>query len=259
MDNKNNNVIITMCLGEREFINYTKPYMIEYSKKTDSDLVIVDDNNIKDYDFFSNSILTDIVTGRHNNKSYLYKMLLVMYYSERYQKILWIDDTCFIKTSCANLFDMIEDSCVMAYNEGENKDLKSWKDNQAYIKKLTGFSIDTNKYINSGVVLYTRSINKILNIEMLIKHSNLFNSAYPHQCFLNFIIQYYNIKLKLIDSSYNQIFMNCSYTNGRNISPDMIGDDFIVSRKNSIFHITGFYKNRLAIVKYISKTLSIDE
>ena len=245
-----------MCLGEGRFIDYTKPYMVEYSKKTDSELVVVDDNNIKDYDFISNNILTSIAIGRNNNKSYLYKMLLVMYYLKIYENVLWVDDTCFIKDSCANLFSMIGDNCVMAYNEGENRELNSWRDNQSYIKNVTGFSIDTSSYINSGVVLYTRGINKFLNIETLIKHKSLFNNLYVDQCFLNFIIQYYKIKLKLIDSSYSQMLMNCSYSSGRSTTPEMIGDEFILSNKNSIFHITGFYKNRLAIVKYIYNTLA---
>lgn len=244
-----------MCLGESGFINYTKPYMVEYSKKTDSELVVVNDSNIKDYDFISNNILTNIAIGRNNNKSYLYKMLLVVHYLKRYENVLWVDDTCFIKNSCANLFSMVEDNCIMAYNEGENRELNSWKDNQSYIKNVTDFSIDTNSYINSGVVLYTRDINKFLNIDTIIKHMSLFNNPYVDQCFLNFIIQYYEIKLKLIDSSYNQIFMNCSYSSGRNTTPEMIGDKFILSNRNSIFHITGFYKNRLAIVKYIYNTL----
>ena len=144
----------------------------------------------------------------------------------------------------------------MAYNEGDNKELNSWRDNELYIKNVTDFSIDTNNYINSGVVLYTKDINKYLNNETLIKHKSLFNNPYPHQCFLNFVIQYYKIKLKLIDSSYNQIFMNCSYSSGRNTTPEMIGDEFVFSDTNSIFHITGFYKNRLAIVKYIYNTLT---
>ena len=113
-----------------------------------------------------------------------------------------------------NLYDIIADNYIMAYNEGDNKELNSWKNNETEIKRLTGFSINTNNYINTGVVLYSKDINKILNINKIIKHKRLFDNDYPHQCFLNFIIQYYNIKLKLISSSYNCMFMNCSYNNG---------------------------------------------
>ena len=252
---KVDNAIITMNLGNRDFINYTKPFMIKYSKKTNSKLIIIDDNNIKN---ITNSFsgLNEIIIGRNNNKSYLYKVLAIIYYARIFNKILWVDDTCFIKETCINLYDVIEDNYILSYNEGENKELNSWKNNEEYIKKKTGFSINTNSYINSGVVLYSKDINKILNIDKIIKHKELFNNSYPHQCFLNFIIQYYNIKVKFIPSSYNCMFMNCSYKNGRNIKPESIGNEFILSNKNSIFHITGFYKDRLNIVKYIEEILS---
>jgi hypothetical protein len=254
---KVDNVLITMNLGNRKFIDYTKPFMIKYSKKTNSKLIIINDSNIENIiNFFDN--LTEIKIGRNNNKSYLYKVLIIIYYSRIFNKILWVDDTCFIKETCVNLYDIIADNYIMAYNEGDNKELNSWKNNEKYIKKITGFSTHTNNYINSGVVLYSKDINKILNIDKIIKHKELFNNPYPHQCFLNFIIQYYNIKVKLIPSSYNCMFMNCSYKDGRNIKPESIGSEFILSNKNSIFHITGFYKHRLNIVKYISEILSED-
>ena len=48
-------------------------------------------------------------------------------------------------------------------NEGENKDMNSWKHDEAFIKNTTGFKIDTYKYINSGMVVYSNKITKILN------------------------------------------------------------------------------------------------
>lgn len=251
---KVDNAIITMNLGNRAFIKYTKPFMIKYSKKTNSKFILIDDNNIK-------SIINtfpkcnNIEIGRGNNKSYLYKVLVIIYYLRIFNKILWVDDTCFIKETCINLYDLIEDNHIMAYNEGENKEINSWKNNEIYIRNSTGFSINTNSYINSGVVLYSKEINTILNLDKIIKHKELFNNPYPHQCFINYIIQYYNIKLKLISSSYNCMFMNCTYNIGRNITPKEIGAEFIKSDKNTIFHITGFYTNRLNIVKYISMIL----
>jgi hypothetical protein len=149
-----------MNLGNRKFIDYTKPFMIKYSKKTNSKLIIIDDNNINNI-IKSFSMLNEIIIGRNNNKSYMYKVLAIIYYSRIFNKILWVDDTCFIKETCINLYDVIEDNYILSYNEGENKELNSWKNNEKYIKKITGFSINTNNYINSGVVLYSKDINKI--------------------------------------------------------------------------------------------------
>ena len=157
---KIDNVIITMNLCNRKFINYTKPYMIEYSQKTNSKLIIINNKNIEHIDnYFKN--FNNFKIGRNNNKSYLYKFLVIIYYSNFFNKILWLDDTCFIKSNCENLVDMLLDNDIMAYNEGENLNLSSWKHCEKFIKKITKFTIDTNKYINSGIVLYSKNYRSI--------------------------------------------------------------------------------------------------
>jgi len=250
------NAIVTMSLGKRSFIDYTLPFMIKYSERTNSKLIVIDESNIQPIiDEFS--ILHDIQVGRGNNKCYLYKILVIIYYSKYFKKILWVDDTCFIKNNCVNLFDMIsDDEHVMGYNEGSLKILGSWHNDKNLINKTTGFQINRTKYINTGVVLYSNKMKDFLTVENIIKYQDLIKSRYPHQCIMNFIIQYFKLKLKCIDKSYNCMFMNCSYKNGRNIQPSNIGDDFVLSDKNFIFHLTGFYKHRLEIAKYVSTVLS---
>ena len=122
---KVDNAIITMNLGSRDYINYTKPFMVKYSKQTNSKLII-DEHNIENI-IKSFPKLNKIIIGRNNNKSYLYKVLVILYYSRIFNKILWVDDTCFIKETCINLYDLIEDNYILSYNEGENKELNSWK------------------------------------------------------------------------------------------------------------------------------------
>ena len=56
-----------------------------------------------------------------------------MYYLNIYHNVLWVDDTCFIKDNCDDLFLKINSKVdILAYNEGEKDCLSSWKYEDRY-------------------------------------------------------------------------------------------------------------------------------
>ena len=82
------NLIITVSIGHRPWFNNIKKYYQLYAKKTDSDFIIIDDN-------YQNDI-----------KSRLKKFDIVKYL-DKYERILFLDDTCIITPNCPNVFDLI--------------------------------------------------------------------------------------------------------------------------------------------------------
>jgi uncharacterized protein (UPF0276 family) len=179
---------------------------------------------------------------------------LIYKYLGIYDKVLWLDDTCLIKKNTKDLFKMIDNNNIAAFNEGKNIDLKSWKFDYEFIKKNMNFDINTNKYINSGVVVYNSSIRDYFSIENIIKHSKLLESIYPHQAFLNYIIQKNNLSLYLLDESFNSMFINSGYTfDEKYLSHLNINVTNIISDEKQIIHITGFYINRFDILSQIIK------
>ena len=248
------NIILTARFGQKsDFINLTKKYMQNYAIKCNADFEILNDRNyIKDWNFANKFKI-----GRNNNYSYLFKFLSVIDYLKLYDKVLWLDDTCFIKNNCENLFDMIDNNnYILAYTEGTNDDLNSWKNDYNYILNRTGFEINKNNYINSGVVVYTKKMLEIITHNNILEYGDLLKSNYPHQCLLNFLLQKNNIKIIKLSESYNTMFLNCNYLNGKEIKPREINSDSVISDKNKIFHITGFYKNRYLIGEYINNKLT---
>ena len=252
-EKKKSNIILTASLGKnRHFINHTKQFMKQYSLKTNADFEIITDTN----NIFEDSFYNNIDVGRGNNKTYLLKLLIIIHYLKKYDKVLWIDDTCIIKNNCENLFNKtVNNNCIVAYNEGINTSINSWKIDYNYILEKTGYKIITNNYINVGVVVYTKKLLEIMTFENIQKYKILFISPYPEQCFINFLIQKFNISLVKLENKYNNMLLNCTYEKGRDITPNEIGKEYILSDNNKIFHITGFYANRSLIIEFIYKVL----
>jgi hypothetical protein len=247
------NLILTARFGDNvKFLNLTQKYMKKYAIKCNADLEIITDRNyIKDWNFANKFKI-----GRRNNYSYLFKFLSVIHYLKYYEKVLWLDDTCFVKNNCENLFNMISsDKYILAYSEGENDDLNSWKHDCDFIFKKVGFQLNRKDYINSGVVIYTKKMLNIINYKNILEYNYFLSSEYPHQCLLNFLLQKNNTEILKLSECYNTMFLNCTYENGKEITKNEINSSHILSDKSKIFHITGFYKNRYSIAEHIDDTL----
>lgn len=256
-------LVLTSSFGDdRNFISYTKCFMQDYAVKTNADLKIVTDNNVEHsiYNtctFFMNNVFKckSSSIGRNNNKAYLLKVLLIMHYLNIYDQVLWLDDTCFVSKNCDDIFSKSNTPfSVVAYNEGSFHLFESSHIDKHIIKTLTNFDIDNNKYINTGVVLYNKGLLDILTFETLIKCHLLFTSPFVEQCFINFLLQYHNVELHFLSEKYNAILIDCDYDiYGSQKDPSQISESILNNCDNYIFHVTSFYKNRLGIIKHISK------
>jgi hypothetical protein len=244
-------LILSASLGKhRNYIELTRPFMQEYSNKINADLIIIED---------SNPLLTILntpsyLTGRSNNNAYVLKIKLIFYYLEYYENILGLDDTCIVKQGTCNLFDNIDNNYIVAFNEGILPFIKSSKYDKEFIKDKIKFLIDDLKYINSGVVIYNRNIRQYLSNTYIDTYKELLKSSYPHQAYLNYIIQFYNLPCKLLDRSFNEMFIVPDVKRDINIKD--ISKERITSSETMIYHITGYYINRYDIIKYICTLIS---
>jgi hypothetical protein len=239
-------LILSASLGkERNFIELTRPFMQAYAKKTSADLIIIEG---------SNPLLTRLntsyyVTGRGNNDAYVLKIKLIFYYLDYYENILWLDDTCIVKPGTCDLFYYIDNNYILAFNEGTIPSINSSKYDKQFIKDNMNFLIDDLKYINSGVVIYNHNIRKYLSDEYINRYKELLKSAYPHQAYMNYIIQFYNLPCHFIDRIFNEMFILPDLN--RNITIKDISKEIISSSETMIYHITGYYINRYDIIKHI--------
>ena len=251
-------LILTISLGKsRNFLEITEKYMKNYAERCGADLVVLNDNSGVILHF--NEILDtlNLKSGRnYGGNSYYLKILLIHYYLEDYDKVLWLDDSSIVSSNTESLFDMVKRGSVGGFNEGSNRDLKSWKHDFNFIKMNKNFKIDTRKYLNSGIVLYTKPIRYLLTLDNIKSHKKLFESPYPHQCYLNYILQSNNIPIVCFHNKYNDMFLHYDYLKNKNNPETYIDQKYIKEHTTSIFHITGWWKNRYDVLKNIDDVIA---
>ena len=81
---------------------------------------------------------------------------------------------------------MDENVDVIAYTEGENKELKSAHMDSKHIERTTGFIIDKNRYFNTGVCIYSSRICPYFSRRQIHEFQDLLMSSYGDRAFINY-------------------------------------------------------------------------
>jgi len=253
-------LILTICLGkDRNYIDYTRKSMIDYAKRTGSDIKILNDDDavIKKY----SAMFSQLKSGRsYGGTSYFLKVALTGHYLEKYSKVLWLDDTCIVGPKVVNLFDKVRDGEVGACPDKPNCAAPVTDFN--FIKDTSGFKIDIYTYINSGVVVYTKGMRHLLSVDNMLENNRLFEGPQPEQGYLNYLFQINKVPIILFDRKYNDMVLNIDYVEHYNSKKagsisKIVDKKFVKSHKSHIFHITGWWgdTNRLKAIIDISESL----
>jgi hypothetical protein len=242
---RKSNCLITLNIGNRPYLNYTKELMEIYSKRINCDFKIITNYNTK----------LNIEVGRNNNKSYLYKSLVINEYLNYYDKVLLIDDTCCINKKTPDIFELTSDDNISGVIDGNDTTIQYDKN---FIFKIKNFKILGDKYINTGVICVPKKFSYLFNEENIVKNKELFLSSFVDQCYINYIIQYNNININLLPIEYNNIFLTSRDLND-NINFKDINYEYIL--KKFIMHGTGYYKEdfRINYIKNICNLFKMNE
>ena len=250
-------LLLTCAVGPNPRpIQYTERLMKAYALKTKADFVVVRDL-YSHLDEEGKALIDRIQVGRNNNKAYLLKILLVKFYLSHYDQILWVDDTCFITKHCDDIFaQATDDMSVAGYNEGIHAEFDSHQTDSTIIFHHTRFSIDRLSYMNTGVMLYNKGLSRIITAATIEKYQVLLKSPFPQQCFLNYIFQKLRVNLVFLPEAYNRVLLDCEFNvEGAWRRPEEISKEYLLEDKHCILHVTGFYRRREDIIKYIGSVL----
>jgi hypothetical protein len=244
---KGKNLVLTFVLGnDRSYREHTEKYMKSYADKCAADFMLLTDSNpiIKKH----NSIFKELPSGReYGGTAWFLKVSIIHHFLSIYDKVLWLDDSCIVSPDTDNIFNKVTDGSIAAVKDKQ----KATKWNKAYIKLMTEIELDNDTFVNSGVVVYTKKMKEILSIKNIFKHKKLFESKYPHQAFLSYILHKNKIPIVLLNKKYNDLYLH--YKNGE--IRTMIDKEYIKKHTSSIFHITGAWKNRSTVIKNIDTTI----
>jgi hypothetical protein len=256
LEQKSRNLLLTMSLGaDRNFLDITQPYMKQYADKYGADFIVLDDDSYPILNYNKQLNKLNLKSGRnYGGNSYYLKILLIHYYLEYYDKIMWLDDSCIVSPNTENIFDMVEDGsvggCSIINDKAKPLDF-------TFIKDRKAFDINTTQYINSGIVIYTKKTRTLFSLENIILNKELLESTYPHQCYLNYMLQSNGILIRCLDNKYNDIFLHYDYLKIRNNLDTHIDTEYIRIHDTSIFHITGCRTKRQEVLKQICVWLNM--
>lgn len=229
-----NNCVLSLSNGDRSFRNITFKSMQRYADKINCDFIYFIDYKPSDniFDFLNKN---KNLMGRNNNFSYFYKFLLIFQQLQKYDRVLFLDDTCYVKDNCPNLFDNVPKKHIGIFNEGLILDKKSTFTLSKQIhnlKTLTKninekYSIKKSDICNTGVILVNKVNEKFFSFEYMKEFflKGFFNKAYVDQDYFNYLILSKKIEPFYISEKFNKTF------------EDVQNDCYIR-------HLTGKYNNQ---------------
>ena len=196
------NLILTASLGDRPFKKYAFFSMQEYAKKVNADFIIAKDIEIP-------KELKNLKVGRNNNKSYLKKILWIRKYLEKYDKVLWLDDTCYVNPICPNLFDFVPQGYVAASSESSLMYVGFKDAYKTFLDLYTIYKNERDTSFNTGVILYSKECKHIFKNEKLMDFiaKLCLNTNWPQQLLTNYLIMVNDIPRLVLDSKFNRMFI----------------------------------------------------
>ena len=159
-----------------EFTKYSKILCEMYAKKHDIDFIFLNSfNNEKKY--------KDIR---------FLKLDIIYYYLHKYERVMYLDDTCLINPSCENLFNIVNEKKIGAMIESNYFNRKQYFKRLVKILLKEDINVSDWIMINNGVLVVSKH------------HKNLF---YIHEHYKN-IINEKNDSLDFKDQSFTTIKLN---------------------------------------------------
>ena len=196
------NLILTASEGDRPFKKYSFFSMQEYAKKVNADFIIAEDIEIP-------KKLNNVKIGRGNNKAYLKKVLWIRKYLEKYDKVLWLDDTCYVNPICPNLFEYVPQGYVAGVPESLLLYPGYAKAFEDFIKKYSIYKNGKETSFNTGIMLYSKECKHIFKDNVLNETTArvTLGTPWPDQALIDYLIVVNNVPRMVLDSKFNRMLI----------------------------------------------------
>lgn len=250
-------LVLTASFGDRPFKEFTIDSQQKYANKIGADFKCIEEYEV-------DPAFNVIPLGRDGNTAYLIKLLVIQQALERYDRVIWLDDTCVVSNDTPNLFQVVPVDLFGAHNEG----ILGWvrADQQTIdLYESNGLPniITSQNYFNTGVLVVSRAHQPLFSDDLILKlgAKGHFKNAYPEQTYLNYLVALYRIGFFALPSIFNRMAVNFEHLEGERVNYEnfkprqtgaasMIRDFSFLDDKNTrigqlngayIYHITSMY------------------
>lgn len=267
---KMKNLVLSVSIGDRPWNTITLDSQRKYAALVGAEFKVVDEYTVPDdYNF---------KIGRDNNKTYLIKLLVIQDALKEYDRVFFLDDTCYVNPVTINIFEHIPYGMFAANNEGYLRWTLAGTQSRDLMRnaEMPGL-IEPEDYFNTGVMLADKTHMPLFSkdhIQQLGKQG-FFNNGYPEQTYLNAIVKLLHAPVYLLPSIWNRMAVNLEEYQGKRLNyhswePIEAGmakaldiwqylkpDHYKPGRENFafIYHITSFHEKRLELIKHLAEMM----
>jgi hypothetical protein len=244
--------ILVLALGaeHRAYLSITFANLAAYAERVGAELVLITDEALLD-DAMRARIAT--VTGsRVTPTAYVLKCIALGDTLRRYERVLLLDSTCIVTSHCDDLFAVVRESHVGAFDEGTMADFGSWKIDRRLAAEKRNVTLTT--YINTGVVLASRAHLPLLTSDQIGANIDLFGSPYPSQLYVNTMLALTKTPVQALQRGYNYTPVFDYKDDAQRGRSELTTEELAVIRRDaSIIHCTGYYRQRAAILEQLMR------
>jgi hypothetical protein len=236
------NAIVTFSSAERPYITKAKATHLNcIAARWNSDFVLVTDPS----DLLTKEQIDfclSFESFRPNILNYICKILCIYEALSKYDRVVWIDDTCIISPFAPSLFNIVPEDCLGALIVPRSCGLAESVSDYKYLLNNKQFELE-DRYYNTGVMVIPSSMRSIFSFESVLSNKELFKSPYPTQAWQNYLTQFNGCKTYDITCMYNMMPC-CLQYNNTNWGNDSIKDLYSKLLQYHIVHFTGFHRKR---------------
>lgn len=192
--------------------------------------------------------------GRANKLAYACKTYFAWKYLAEYgyDRVLFVDDTCCVKANTPNIFDLVPFGHLGYVVTGASHAEISFAEIAEYIKTRSLPEIEYNfeDYMNSGVLVYDRTMTEALSKERVCAAASLMVSALPHQTLTYYLIKSANIPMFSLPKAFNTV---PAVGLPRPVRKEMTDIREYIRDNIYIYHVTGVYNHRDVLISQITE------
>lgn len=239
--------IIVLSLGYRPFSSETVPTIASYAEKINAELLLERGFSL---DWKIRLRLKMARRGRGNLAAYVQKMISIGRALREFDRVLLLDDSCVINPRAPDIFSLVQLGSIAAYPESENPAWLAPKIDCKFIREKRG--VEISEYFNTGVLLVDAAFQDVFSIGNVVAELDLFESSYPDQSYLNYMIKKRHIDVFKLSNKWNFMPIE-NYADSQKRDLASLPADFLqeVLVKN-IVHVTGYYRNREKIIGQVA-------
>ncbi|WP_439594421.1 hypothetical protein [Falsiroseomonas sp.] len=244
--------IVMLSVGERDWRGHAAATFERYAERCGARLHV--ETALPDFAEFPLPDLPD-TSGRPNKRAYACKTFFAWKHLQAgYDRVLFVDDTCCVRLGTPDLFDLVPRGALGGVGSSKLHAQLSFDDITRFVARRGCAPIEMihDEYMNSGVLVYDRSFMAAIAPKRVIDAKRLLMSKLPHQTLTYYLIKSRGIPFHVLPRIFNTV-PAAKLDRPTRRSLDDIRPH--LDHKAFIYHLTGIYRQRGALVQQIADIL----